>query len=318
MIPLGHGSIGIGLYLHDGAAVDAVERLVAQAVAAEAAGFDSATVAEHHAGFRAYLPNPLLAASWLLGATRRIWSGPGPMLLPLRSTATVVEDLAWLDARFPGRVGATFAAGYHEDDFLALGRDDFADRGRRYGAQLLDVAAAMRGENEELLRRDLALTTRRATVPLAGAAGSKVAAQRAARAGVGLLMDSMAADDALTRVSSWYRDAGGDGPCVLGRRIWVGEPPLHLFEAQLAAYRGKADVGSWMQSVTAEALIRGPADVVIDGVLRAVSAARATVLVLRVHLPGLDPELADEQIRRVGEEVLPGLREAFTSRVEDG
>lgn len=318
MTPLGSGSIGIGLYLHDLPPAEAAARLIAQAVIVEEAGFDSATVAEHHAGFRSYLPNPVLAASWMLAATERIWSGPNPLLLPLRNAAIVAEDLAWLDARFPGRVAAGFAAGYHEDDFTALGFDDFEARGRTYGAQLIEVAAALRGDADGLLGRDFALAGRKGRpLPLAGAAGSKLAAQRAARAGVGLLMDSMASADDLARVASAFAEAGGDGPRVLGRRIWVGEPPLHLFEAQLAAYRSKGDAGSWMQSITTDVLVRGSADEVIEQVLEAATTAGATVLALRVHLPGLDPKMADDQIRRVGEEVLPALRGAFAAQLED-
>jgi alkanesulfonate monooxygenase SsuD/methylene tetrahydromethanopterin reductase-like flavin-dependent oxidoreductase (luciferase family) len=117
------GSIGIGLYLLDLPVTEAVGQLVSQAVLAEELGFDSATVSEHHGGFAGYLPNPLLAASWILGSTQRIWSGPNPLLLPLRDVAAVAEDLAWLAARFPGRVAAGLAAGYHPADFTLLGRN---------------------------------------------------------------------------------------------------------------------------------------------------------------------------------------------------
>lgn len=312
------GSIGIGLYLHDLPAGDAVDRLVAQAVIAERSGFDAATVAEHHAGFRSYLPNPILAASWMLAETARIWSGPNPLLLPLRNAGLVAEDLAWLDARFPGRVGGGVAAGYQADDFTALGIDGFDARGRLYGDQLAALAAALRGADSGLLGRDHALAALDGrSIPLVGAAGSRAAAERAARAGVGLLADSMASPAALARVAAMYEEAGGAGPRLLGRRIWVGEAPMHLFEAQLAGYRSKAGDGSFIHTVTTDALLHGTAEQVVEQVLDAATAFGATALALRIHLTGLDPDVADDQIRRVGEEVLPVLRGAFAPRMEE-
>ena len=308
------GTIGIGLYLHDLPAPEAVERLVAQAVAAEGVGFDGASMAEHHAGFRSYLPNPLLAASWILAATDRIWSGPNPLLLPLRNAAVVAEDLAWLDARFPGRVGAGVAPGYHPDDFTALDVGSFDRRGSEYEVQLARITAVLGGRDDDPLAADhavRALGDRH--IPIVGAAGSARAARRAAAAGIGLLMDSMASPEELAAVAAVYSAAGGDGPRVLGRRIWVGEPPLELFEAQLAAYRSKADAGSFMQSVTTSALIGGSVDSIVERVVAAAQAAGASALALRIHLPGLDPAIADEQITTVGEELLPPLRRALAN-----
>lgn len=309
---LAPGSIGIGLYLHDLPAVELVDRLVAQARLAEDVGFDSATVAEHHGGFRSYLPNPTLAASWILAATDRLWSGPNPLLLPLRNVVLAAEDLAWLAARFPGRVAAGVAAGYQVDDFTAVGVDGFDARGRTYGEQLVRLATALRGEDDGPLGADHAVQVcRDHPIPVVGAAGSKGAARRAARAGTGLLFDSMTPPADLAQVVAWYEEAGGAGPRLLGRRVWVGEPPMDLFEAQLASYQGKAEQGSWLQRTTANALIHGRADEVIEQVLVAARAAGATGLALRVHLPGLEPAVAEAQLRRLGEEVLPGLREAF-------
>lgn len=317
MTALAPGSIGLGLYLHDLPATEAVDVLVSQAVLAERSGFDSATVAEHHGGFRSYLPNPVLAASFMLGATERIWSGPNPLLLPLRDVPTVVEDLAWLDARFPGRVAGGVAAGYQEADFVALRRDGFEARGRIYGEQLLELAAALRGDDPGPIGRDHAVTGLSRPIPLVGAAGSPVAARRAAKAGIGILFDSMTGPDDLARLVGIHTEAGGTGPRLLGRRVWVGEPPMDLFEAQLQGYKSKAEAGSWLQSVTTSALLHGSADQVIEQVLAAAAAARATGLALRVHLPGLEPGAADDQIRRLGEDVLPALREAFRTQQED-
>jgi alkanesulfonate monooxygenase SsuD/methylene tetrahydromethanopterin reductase-like flavin-dependent oxidoreductase (luciferase family) len=309
------GSIGLGLYLLDLPVIDAVDQLVAQAVLAEKVGFDGATVSEHHGGFRSYLPNPLLAASWILASTKRIWSGPNPLLLPLRDVPSVAEDLAWLDARFPGRVAAGLAAGYHQSDFDIVRRSRFEMRGRTFGDQLLELSAILRGDDTGPISNDHAVAgLGEHAIPLMAAAGSPAAARRAANARVGILLDSLSQPEELGRIVRIYGEAGGTGPRVLGRRVWIGEPPIDLFESQLAAYQTKAATSSYLQSATTGALLHGLADQVVEQLLAAALAAQATALVLRTSLPGLDPAAADDQIRGVAEDVLPVLRHEFLAR----
>jgi len=309
---LAAGQVSLALYLHETSSGvhEAVDRLVGQAVLAERCGFDGVTLAEHHAGFPGYLPNPLLAASWILDATARVWSGPLPMLPALRPAALVTEDLAWLAARFPGRVVAGFAAGYHEDDFTAVGDEGYARRGTTYGDRIGQIAAALRGQAPGALRHDHALAAGAgAAVPLVGAAGSTAAARRAAAAGAGLLLDSLSDDGALASVAAAYRWAGGAGPVVLNRRLWVGEPPLDLFREQLGGYRRKAGAGSWMQTASTDSLVSGSPERIAERLAPSVRAAGATVLGLRVHVTGLEPPAVEEQIAALGEEFLPVMPE---------
>src|SRR5207244_4634648 len=84
-------------------------------------GFDGVMTSEHHGGFHGYLPNPLQAAGWCLEEMPHGWAAPCPLLLPLRPPAMVAEEIAWLAARFPGRVGLGVAAGALKDDFDVMG-----------------------------------------------------------------------------------------------------------------------------------------------------------------------------------------------------
>ena len=84
-------------------------------------GFDGVMVSEHHGGFAGYLPNPIQACSFLLDAMASGWAAPCPLLLPLRPAALVIEEIAWLAARFPGRVGVGLASGSLEQDFTVMG-----------------------------------------------------------------------------------------------------------------------------------------------------------------------------------------------------
>lgn len=135
------GSVSLRLYPHnDLAATDIVDELRAQAALASANGFDGVMVSEHHGGFAGYLPNPIQTTGWLLEAMSHGWAAPCPLLLPLRPAVMVVEELAWLAARFPGRVGVGVAAGGLPDDFTRLGvpHDDLT---RRFADGLAVVAA---------------------------------------------------------------------------------------------------------------------------------------------------------------------------------
>src|SRR3954465_13920006 len=110
--PFAPGSVSLRLYPHgDLPATRIVDVLREQAAASAAIGFDGVMTSEHHGGFAGYLPNPLQVAGWLLEAMPSGWAAPCPLLLPLRPPALVAEEVAWLAARFPGRVGVGLAAG---------------------------------------------------------------------------------------------------------------------------------------------------------------------------------------------------------------
>ncbi|MDE2454729.1 MAG: LLM class flavin-dependent oxidoreductase, partial [Burkholderiales bacterium] len=79
-----------------------------------------------HLGFAGYLPNPLQVATVLLEGIDSGWVAPCPLLLPLRPTALVAEEIAWLNARHPGRVGLGVAIGALPADFEAM-RIPFAE-----------------------------------------------------------------------------------------------------------------------------------------------------------------------------------------------
>ena len=151
--PLGSGSISLRLYPHDLPPADIVTELRAQASMAEEAGFDGVMTSEHHGGVPNYLPNPLLAASWALEVTERLWAAPCPTLLPLRAATHVVEDLAWTAQRFPGRVGVGFASGAFERDFELAGVP-FGEMVPRFASSLAIVARALAGAPDEPLAAD--------------------------------------------------------------------------------------------------------------------------------------------------------------------
>ncbi|QXC61634.1 LLM class flavin-dependent oxidoreductase [Aquihabitans sp. G128] len=306
--PLGAGSVSLRLYPHDLAPAEVAAELAAQARLAEQSGFDGVMTSEHHGGFPNYLPNPLLAATWALAAMDEAWAAPSPMLLVLRPSSQVVEDLAWTAQRFPGRVGVGFATGAVEADF-ALAGVPFEERSERFRTALSEVAAALAGRAEGTLARDPAVAAlAERPVPVASAAQGPVAARRAAGMGVGLLFDSIVSIDRAAEVSAAHAEAGGAGRTLI-RRAWVGTPPGESIRTQMDRYRAAAPAAAQAHWATDGGMVAHEDPGEVAARLHAqVGAAGCTALNVRVFQAGVSPEAAREQIARLGAEVLPALR----------
>jgi alkanesulfonate monooxygenase SsuD/methylene tetrahydromethanopterin reductase-like flavin-dependent oxidoreductase (luciferase family) len=312
--PLAPGSLSLRLYPHDLPPPALAEELVAQAQLAEAAGFDGVMVSEHHGGFPNYLPNPLLAANWVLASTHRIWAAPCPLLLPLRPASQVVEDLAWTAQRFPGRVGAGFAVGAHEVDFSLAGVP-FDEAVTRFKQALAEVAPLLAGATAPQagpLQADPAVAAlASAPIPAVSAAQSGAAARRAAGLGMGILFDSLISTTRAGAVSAAHRESGGTGPRILVRRAWVGPPPERAVAAQMDRFRKAASErarAGWAPDgglVAAE----DPAEVAAR-LGSELEAAACDTLNLRVFHAGMEPAAVRRQIELLGTEVVPLLRSA--------
>ena len=313
--PFAPGSISLRLYPHDGLpAARVIDVLREQAGAGAAHGFDGVMTSEHHGGFAGYLPNPLQVAGWLLEAMPTGWAAPCPLLLPLRPPALVAEEVAWLAARFPGRVGLGVAAGALADDFAVMGLE-MGDKTERFADGLALVAAALSGRASGVVAGDPAIQRcADQPVPVLSAAMGVTAARRAAACGVGLLFDSLTAPARTRQIADAYRAAGGTAPCVLIRRVWIGAPPVDLVARQADVYRtfaAEAAQAHW----ESEQLVSAPSGKRIAAALAdALWETSADALNLRVQVPGVDPGAALEQIVRLGDEVLPVLREQLVER----
>jgi alkanesulfonate monooxygenase SsuD/methylene tetrahydromethanopterin reductase-like flavin-dependent oxidoreductase (luciferase family) len=267
---------------------------------------------EHHAGFAGYLPNPLQLAGFLLDAMPRGWAAPCPLLLPLRAPALVAEEIAWLAARFPGRVGLGVAAGALPIDFevMHLTMDDLTPR---FARGLEQLARLVSGRDTGPLAADPAIARCAAhPIPLLSAAASVTAVRRAARHGCGLLFDSLVTPARVRELVDAYRTAGGTGSVVLVRRCWLGEPPRADVERQLDVYRGYAPGAApahWGRDEMAQSL---DPEAVAGHLVVVARAAGADALNLRVHVPGVEPAAARDQIERIGWEVVPRVRAALT------
>jgi len=295
--PLAPGTVSLRLYPHlELPAPQLVEEFVTQAQLAISAGFDGTMVSEHHNGFAGYLPNPVQAAGWALEATAEGWAAPCPLLLPLRPTALVAEELAWLAARFPGRVAAGVAAGSREEDFTLMGttKDRLTER---FTIALDELSRMLLGRHPGALAGDPAVVRcAEWPVPLVSAAMSPTAVRRAAAAGVGLVLDSLTHPGRCRELSDIYADAGGAGPVVLVRRVWVGAAPPAIEEGHVAVYRDYASAKAMAHWQGGQLAGGDRPEDVADRLAEQAEAAGADSLNLRIHAPGIGASSIRDQI----------------------
>ena len=308
------GSISLRLYPHNElAAVDIVDQLCAQAAIATDNSFDGVMTSEHHGGFAGYLPNPLQTSGFQLSAMSRGWAAACPVLLPLRPVAMLAEEVAWLDARFPGRVGIGVGSGSLPLDFEAMDIDQSTavDVFKRDLPRLVSMLA---GRDLGVINGDRALrelTDR--SIPVISTAMSSAAVRRAANAGAGIIFDGGSNPDRLRTLSDAYVEAGGQAPRILIRRVWLGSPPKAAFEAQFEVYQSYSPTealshwrdNGWICGDDAASLAAELAE--------AMRTTNSTCLNLRIHAPGIAADAAREQIAALGSKVLPRLRDLLAN-----
>ncbi|HVA03702.1 MAG TPA: LLM class flavin-dependent oxidoreductase [Acidimicrobiales bacterium] len=306
--PLSEGSVSLRLYPHMGlSAPDMVRELREQAVLGVEAGFDGVMTSEHHGGFAGYMPNPLQAAGWLLEAMPRGWAAPCPLLVTLRPAALVAEEVAWLAARFPGRVGLGLAAGSLDTDFEIMGLTKEGLTGRFADAMAV-VAGALGGTDPGLLDGDPAVSLcSDEPVPVLSAAMSVTAVRRAAQLGVGLLFDSLSTPERIRTLSDAYGEAGGNQPRVLVRRAWVGTAPKDEVDRQTEKYRSYASASAQVHWQGEQLLADDDPSALAEGLAAVMARAGVDALNLRIHVPGVSPADVRDQIDAMGD-VVAGLK----------
>lgn len=305
--PFQAGSVSVGLHLlADGDAATHAARIVEQAQTAEAAGFSGVTFAEHHGGFPGYMGLPGLAANWVLGATQRIWAAPAPYLLNFRNPILAAEELAWTNARFPGRFAAALAPGYARSDFELLGIE-FEDKAKRFeellGTLFETIEARGSGADDSCFRY-----WAEHPAPIVAAANTKPGVRRAARFGMSLYFPGGETRERVREMIAAYREAGGTGTVTKVRPMWLGDPPPGAVEKREAMYQAAAVKGSRQAAGFAEKFLFGDADFVAEELARDIEEIGLDALNLRFHLDeGGDHRWVCDQIAEFGAEVMPGL-----------
>src|SRR2546422_2865176 len=117
--------------------------VVEECVEAEAMGYHSAWVPEHHFGRFGVLPSPTMFLTHIASRTRTLKLGPATVVLPINHPLRMVEEFNLLDLLSDGR--AVFSAGRGDDqgEYTPFGASFDASRAA-FGEPMEDMMPARR------------------------------------------------------------------------------------------------------------------------------------------------------------------------------
>ncbi len=145
----GPGGLAISLFFFsadlDDRAADKHAVVLECAELADRLGLHAIWVPERHFDpFGAPYPSPAVLLAAVAARTRRIGLRAGSVVLPLRDPLLVAEEWAVLDSISQGRVGLSFASGWHADDFV-LNPDGYERRKEVLRERLADLRTLWQG-----------------------------------------------------------------------------------------------------------------------------------------------------------------------------
>jgi natural product biosynthesis luciferase-like monooxygenase protein len=237
-------------------AAEAYRVLLDSARLADEAGLEAVWLPERHFGdFGSPYPNPSVVGAAVAAATRRIGIRAGSVVLPLHHPARVAEEWAVVDQISRGRVGVSFASGWHGADFV-LSRHRVGDRRRVMLDGVDTVRRLWRGETLPFPNADGELIeVRTAPQPVQPelpvwltSGGSTATFEQAAALGAGVLTHLLGQPpEELARNVAAYRKAweaaGGPGrghvTLMMHTHVLDGTPAsAELAYGELARYLG--------------------------------------------------------------------------------
>ena len=109
-------------------------------------GFSAVWTPERHFhAFGGLFPNPAVTSAALAMITKNLKIRAGSVVLPLHNPIRVAEEWATVDQFSHGRVGLSFASGWHDRDFV-FAPENYADRKKIMLRDMETVRALWRGE----------------------------------------------------------------------------------------------------------------------------------------------------------------------------
>jgi len=292
---------------------------------ADALGFDTVGLGEHHAAPDGYNPSPLILAAALSGRTRRIRFRTAVVLLPLYDPIKLAEDAAVAQLATGGRLILGVGGGYRPSEFESFGRR-LEDRWRVIGETIELLRRAWTGEPFEWQGRRVFVTPRpEPAPPILLGGGTPAAARRAARIADGWfppLEPKLWAPYREECLALGKPDPGGyprQGPVFL----WISKEPEKSWERlaphvlhQLRSYSewtieayGKPS-GPYAKQMTPETVRRSPAYQVLtpeQALALAEQLGEHSVLYLNPLLAGIEPAFARGMLELWEREVHPYL-----------
>jgi alkanesulfonate monooxygenase SsuD/methylene tetrahydromethanopterin reductase-like flavin-dependent oxidoreductase (luciferase family) len=303
---------------------------LAQIVRAEALGFDSVWLTEHHFCEDGYTPSPLVIAAAIGARTTRMRIGTNLIVLPLHDPVRIAEDAATLSLLTGGRFGLGVGIGYKQAEFEAFGRE------LKHRPSLIEEAVEIirrgwSGENVNFSGKrhslgDLAITPMPEVPPALLIGGmAEPAIDRAARIGDGFLSTGgIGLDSYVAALERQGKDPAA-GRIALGCWALISDDPAQ--EAEAAGAHALYQANEYIRwgafgppdqvplfPDAATALEQGLYELWTpdEAVERLSALIRQYPQIVDVHfwaqLPGEPVSAGDRRIACIAEKVIPRLR----------
>jgi probable F420-dependent oxidoreductase len=301
---------------------------------AEAAGFDSIWLGEHHNNPVLY-PAPLIGLAAVASRTRRIRLGTGVLLLPFYHPVMVAEEGAMVDMISGGRLILGVGAGYAPEEFAAFG-SSLKERGSRLeeSASLLhrfwtEENVTHHGKHYQLDNVTVApRPVQRPRPPIWFGAWAEPAIRRAARLGDAWLVGPSANLSEIAPCARLYGQAclemgKGAGQVALFRYVFVarsmkeaisiaGEPFIQAFEKMYFRWphpvvrrpAGRVTI----ERLAEDRIVLGEPKRCADEINRFRTELNVRHLVCRFSVPGISREACETSLDLFTREVMPTLR----------
>ena len=301
---------------------------------AEAAGFDSVWVGEHHNNPILH-PAPLIALAAIASRTTRVKLGTGVLLLPLYHPMMVAEEGAMVDMISGGRLILGIGAGYAPEEFSAFGCS-LKERGSRLeeGASLLcrlwtEEHVTHRGQHYHLEDATVApRPVQRPRPPIWFGAWAKAAIRRAARLGDAWFIGPSASLKEIAPCAALYRRACADSgklerEVALFRYVFVartmqealsvaGGPFIEAFERMYFRWPHpvvkRPEGRLTIERLAEDRIILGDAKTCTAEIEKLRNALNAKHLVCRFSVPGIPRHACEVSVGLFSREVMPALR----------
>jgi len=295
---------------------------------ADANGPCSIALSEHHVSEDGYLPAPLMLASAMAAVTSGVGIMVAATLLPLYDPVRLAEEMIVLDHISQGRVGYVLGIGYRPAEYELYGVD-YSKRGAIADDKLDRLLGTLRQASAgEAMPRVTPAPFSGAQPMILWGGGSKAAARRAGRNGLGFLAQNSAPglEEAYTEAA---RNAGLEpGPCIIPPAgmpsvVFVHPDPdkgwqevgPHLLADALSYADWNEQAGLTATNLSGSRTVDALREE--NGAYRVLNIEQAVELVqqwgrLPLHplCGGCPPEVAWTYLRRVADEVMPAVGRA--------
>lgn len=313
---------------------DSFEETIRECERAEAAGFDSVWLGEHHNNPVLY-PAPLLGLAAIAARTSRVSLGTGVLLLPLYHPMCVAEEGAMVDMISGGRLILGVGAGYAPEEFAAFGLSV-----KQRGSRLDEGAALLRRlwTETHVTHQGRYYHVEDATVgprpvqqpapPIWFGAWTAPAIERAARLGDAWLGGPSAALSELSSCVGSYRQARAalgrePGAIAAFRYVFVagttGEALESAGDSFIRAYENmyfrwphpvikRPDGELTIERLARNRIILGDPETCIREISRFRQELGLDHLICRFSVPGISREASMGSLDLFAREVMPALR----------